>query len=236
MKSMRHVAATFVMLLFNVGQTNAVELISNGNFEAGTFVGWTVTNQDGGDGSWFIDDADGLTPISILPTLGPADGAFYALTDQGAGTHVLEQSFTVPAPASSVRLSFEMFVNDSDSGPIVDPVGLDYSGPPNQHARVDIMSAGASPFDTGAGVLANFYLGVDPQEFNPNPYTSYLFDITGLVGVGGTFKLRFAEVDNQFYLNQGIDNVSIDFVAIPEPSAVTLLGVGLVFCSWRRRA
>jgi hypothetical protein len=71
--------------------------------------------------------------------------------------------------------------------------------------------------------LANYYLSVDPQPGNPNPYTSYSLDITGLVGGGGLYKLRFAEVDNQLFLNQGVDNVSIDFTPVPEPTSVVLV-------------
>ncbi len=230
------IGAGSLCFLFASSPVGAIELITNGDFETGTFAGWTVTDLPGGSGSWFIDDADGLTPFAGLPTVGPAGGLFYAVTDQGGpGTHVLEQFFIVPAPAASVILSFDMFVNDSDSGPIVNPAGLDHNAGGNQHARVDILSPFAPPFDTGAGVLANYYLGVDPQIGNPNPYTSYSFDITGLVGGGGLFKIRFAEVDNQLFLNQGVDNVSIDFTRVPEPASIGLALLAAVALTWLRR-
>jgi hypothetical protein len=129
-----------------------------------------------------------------------------------------------------------MFVNDwSDSGPIVDPCGLDYTCVPNQHARVDILTAAAGAFDTGAGVLANYYLGVDGGT-DPNPYTHYSFDISSLVGGGGTFVLRFAEVDNLLFLNQGVDNVSIEGTTpVPEPGAALMLGAGLLALGGARR-
>lgn len=76
----------------------------------------------------------------------------------------------------------------------------------------------------GAGVLANLYLTVDPGP-TPNPYTPYVFDITSTVGAGGTFQIRFAEVDNQFFLHQGVDNVSIQFTAAPPvPAPVPAAG------------
>ena len=213
----------------------AVQLITNGGFETGDFTGWTVSDQAGGSGTFYIDDGDGLTPFSGQPTVGPSSGAFYAVSDQVApGAHALIQDFTVPGAASSVTLTFDMFVNDWDSGPIVDGAGLDYTAVPNQHARVDLLLAPAGDFDTGAGVLANFYLGVDGGA-DPNPYSTYLFDITGLVGAGGTYRLRFAEVDNQYYLNQGVDNVSIDYAAAPEPSTLPLVAAGLFAMSARRR-
>lgn len=215
------------------------ELITNGGFETGTLAGWTVTDLPGSSGSFF--GASGLSaPLSGTATVGPAAGTFYAVSDQvGPGTHALSQSFTVPGPVASVILSFDMFVNDSDSGPIVDPVGLDHTGPRNQHARVDILTAGASAFDTGAGVVTNLFTGVDPQASNPNPYTPYVFDLTPFVGAGGTFQLRFAEVDNQLFIQQGVDNVSIQISdgAIPEPltTSLGLMGLGAMGLTLRRR-
>jgi hypothetical protein len=123
-------------------------------------------------------------------------------------------------------LSFQMFANDYDGGPIIDPIGLDHTGPPNQHARVDILSSAALPFETGDGVLANYFLGVDPGT-DPNPYTTYTFNITALVGGGGTYNLRFAQVDNQNFLNLGVDNVSINYTPIPEPSGLSFFLAGM---------
>jgi cysteine-rich repeat protein len=73
---------------------------------------------------------------------------------------------------------------------------------------VDLLSAGSSPFDTTGAILGNYYLGVDPGP-TPNPYLSYSFDILGAAPPGGTYEIRFAEVDNQLFLHQGIDNVSV---------------------------
>jgi hypothetical protein len=202
---------------------SAVQLITNGDFETGDFTGWNVTDLAGSSGSFYIDDNNGGTPISGNSTVGAAGGNFYAVSDQGGpGTHVLWQNFTVLPQISSAILSFDMFVNDwSNSGGIINPVGLNHTSGANQHARVDILAAGSSPFDTGAGVLGSFYLGVDSGT-NPHPYKSYSFDVTSLVQGGGNFILRFGEADNQMFLNQGIDNVSLQAQPVPEPT--TMLG------------
>ena len=219
----------------------ATELIINGGFEAG-LDGWTLNNIGQGSSSFMTDDADGFTPLGGLATAGPASGSSYAVSDQtNIGTHAISQIFTVPAD-HSLDLFFDMFVN-SEGGEVIDPIGLDATGSSNQHGRVDILSDGASAFDTGAGVLQNLYIGVDSGT-NPNPYTSYSFDLTTLLGDGGTFKLRFAETDNMDYLNMGIDNVSIVVSAvgqeiIPLPAALwmglSLLG-GMGICKnlWHR--
>ena len=158
----RPARTTFTRLVFTILLTaficfsgsssgSAAELISNGNFESGTFSGWSVPSFPSGvitnSGSWVIDVPGTTTPLSGHTTAGNAmGGGFYAVTDQTfSSTHVLSQTFTVPTVASSVILSFQMFANDYDSGPIVDPIGLDHTGPANQHARVDILSSTASP-------------------------------------------------------------------------------------------
>ncbi len=206
------VSCALVVVLGIGAPAKADELLTNGNFATGTLASWNVDNQAGGFGT-FVVISGTVTPDGMQPTVGPPPGStFYAVSDQiGAGTHALSQMFTVPAGATSVILSFDMFVNDwSGVGPIVNAAGLDYTAVPNQHARVDILAADAPPFDTGTGVLQNFYLSVDPGA-NPHAYTHYEFDITDLVVDGGIFRLRFAEVDNQFFLSQGVGNVSIDF-------------------------
>lgn len=207
----------------------ATELLVNGNFETGTFAGWTVANQSGGSGDFFISAPGTTTPSSGEPTaMNPTGGSFYAVSDQtGPGAHALLQSFTV-LPGSTVTLSFQMFVNNwYGDGAIVNPAGLTYAAGSNQHARVDILTGSAGAFDTGAGVLGNFYLGGDAGA--PKPYTNYSFDIGALVGGGGTFQIRFAEADNLFFFNQGVDNVSINAVhAVPEPSGLGLFTLGLL--------
>jgi hypothetical protein len=213
----------------------AIELVSNGNFNS-ALTGWTVTSEAGSSGTWFVDTVGTTTPYSAHTTsaanlLGAAASGLYAVSDQGSSSvHAMEQSFFVPGAASSVILSFDMFVNDSDGGPIVNPAGLTKNSGANQHARVDLLSAGSSPLVTGGSVLANLYLGVDPQATNPNAFKHYSIDITALVGAGGIFDLRFAEVDTQSFLNMGVDNVSVMFTAretggvVPEPISVIVWG------------
>lgn len=242
----RILAAVAAAALAFAGSAEAIELITNGDFETGTTAGWTVTNLAPGSGDIFISTPGSATPVSgsLTSATGGSGsfGSFYAVSDQsGPGTHALSQTFTLPAATTVATLHFDMFVNDSDGGPIVDPIGLDHNGPDNQHARVDVLTAGAAALSTApSDVVANLYLGVDPQGSNPNPFTAYAFDLlaAGLVA-GETYQLRFAETDNQFFLNQGVDNVSVMATVVPEPSTLAaLLGlaaVGVVRRTTRRR-
>ncbi|MGH9870310.1 MAG: hypothetical protein ACREAA_19410 [Candidatus Polarisedimenticolia bacterium] len=193
------------------GVVEATELLINGNFEAGGLAGWTVSNQPGSAGTFIADTPGTTVPLSGNPTApNPAGGAVYAVTDMsGPGTHALSQGFTIPFGASKVQLKFQMFVDDwSGVGPIFGPGGLDHTTPPNQHARVDLLAAGSPPFDTGAGVLATFYAGVDPLA-PPNAYRDYSFDLTGVAVPGQSYVIRFAGVQTQFFQHVGVDNVSV---------------------------
>ena len=92
----------------------ANQLIANGDFETGTFANWTVVDQVGGSGSFFIDTPGTTTPVrSFATAANPSGGSFYAVSDQGGpGCHVLLQSFTIAPGASNVQLTFQMFVNN----------------------------------------------------------------------------------------------------------------------------
>lgn len=242
--SLRVVISGFLTcVVFSVGLTPrsaAVELITNGNFESGSLAGWTVFDQAGGSGSFFLGSVGAPTPSSGFATApNPAGGSFFAVSDQGGpGSHALLQSFSV-APGSQVSLSFQMFVNNQAGVNIVNPLGLDYTAFPNEHGRVDILKNGASALSTNpADIVANLYLGSDPGV-PPNAYTNYLFNLSSQLSAGGTFQLRFAEVDNQLFFNLGVDNVSLQVTttAVPEPSAMllwaTLSLVGVR--SWSKR-
>ncbi len=234
---------SMAMALSFAGGASAIpmELITNGGFETGDFTGWTATDLTGGSGSWFVDSV-ATTPVSSSSTVGPASGGFYAVTDQGGpGTHALEQAFTVPVGVSSLMLSFDMFMNDQSAVGPLDAGGLDHNLPLNQHARVDILTALAGTFSVSVADIVDALVApsVDPGP-NPHAYKSYLFDLLPFVTGGTTYKLRFAEVDNQLFFNQGVDNVSLLADArqsVPEPTTLALLSISFAgFAYSRRRA
>jgi len=237
--------AGFALLAYAAsGRGYAIQLITNGGFETGTLSGWVLTNQTGSCcGTSFYSDRLTTTPLSADPTAGPESGNWYAVSDNagGPGTAILSQTFTVPTGASSVILSYGLFVN-SFAGDVVDPAGnLDYSGPANQYALVSLLTGavtGANLFSTSTGVVRDFYKGTDGGAITNNPYKDYSFDITSLVGSGGMFTLRFAEVNNLDVLNMGVDNVSVSFTAVsatPEPASIMLAALGMAGIGVLRR-
>ena len=202
--------------------------VTNGGFETNggagtsTFTGWTVVDQAGGNGSWFVQTGT-ASPLSGFTTPTPTEGSFAAMTDQGGpGSHVLYQVVTVPTAGGA--LNFDLFINNQTSDFFVpSPATLDYTVSPNQQFRMDIMSTSATDFDVGAGVLANVFQTNPGDPLTNGGYVPVSFNLDAFAGQ--TVRLRFAEVDNQNFFNVGIDNVRI----VAPPAAVPVFGpLGLI--------
>ncbi|HVY54722.1 MAG TPA: IPTL-CTERM sorting domain-containing protein, partial [Thermodesulfobacteriota bacterium] len=179
------------------------ELIQNGSFETGDFTGWTVINEQGGGGNWFVYSGT-LTPISGITVLPPPDGAFAAITDQtGGGSHLLFQDISIPQGATVTCSAVIYYENSAED--FFAPDSLSSVVVPNQQARVDILRRNANPFTVSDGVLLNVFqtLPGDPLSLG---YTTLEFDLSEFAG--SQVRLRVAEVDNQLFFNFSIDEVS----------------------------
>lgn len=236
------IKASAIALSLGLGASAAhANLISNGDFESG-LTGWSVFDQADGDGTWYSSSVGSATPESGQSTSAVGGSGLYAVSDQnGPGAHSLIQSFTVGAGAI-VNVSFDMFVN-SYADYAEARGGLDYTLIPNQHARVDILTAGATPFSTASGDIVATLVAPFADlvvDSTPNPFTAYSFDVSAELAAGGTFQLRFAEVDNQLFLNMGVDNVVVqartdEGTGVPAPTPLALLAMGLLALGSRKR-
>jgi len=168
---------------------------------------------------------------AVVPA--PPGGSTAAMSDaQGPGSHVLYQTLMVTAPVNQTMLSFDLFVGNRAPA-FFTPNTLDFATPTlNQQARVDILTGGADPFSVSAAdVLMNVF-----QTSTGDPlvsgYTHHISDITALLNshLNTPLTLRFAETDNVFAFQLGVDNVNIqEASAVPEPSFTWLMMAGAVF-------
>lgn len=224
---MRRLLLAVVVLGLMGVEARSAQILVNGGFETGDFTGWTVLDQAGGSGTWFIQSGT-TSPLNGFAVPAPPEGIYAAMTDQtGPGSHVLYQDFVVPNDIATAAFSFQRYINNQ-AGLFFTPNSLDYLVNPNQQARVDIITTTADPFSVAGGdVLLNLF---QTQVGDP-AVSGYLIDSADLTAflsplAGQTLRLRFAEVDNQLFFAFGIDDVVLDVTLVPEPSALALCGLG----------
>jgi hypothetical protein len=211
--------------------------IINGGFESG-FTGWTRADQVGSEGTFALQTGT-ASPVNGTAVPAPPGGSTAAMSDaQGPGSHVLYQTFTVTAPVTQTALSFDLFIGNRAPA-FFTPNSLDFATPTlNQQARVDILAGGADPFSMlAADVLMNVFQTASGDAL-VSGYSHYTSDITALLNshLNTPLTLRFAETDNVFTFQFGVDNVDIQEAAVPEPSSMWLLMAGvLLVVGWVRQ-
>ncbi len=186
--------------------------VAGGNFETGTLSGWSVVNS--GSGNWFAYSGT-TSPHSGFPVAAPPQGNFAATTDQGGpGSHILYQDLALEAGLKHT-LTFTLYYANR-AGAFSTPASLSESVSPNQQYRVDVVKPSAAIASVAAtDVLRNVvqtHVG-DPLTRGPTPIT---VDLTPYAGQ--TIRLRFAEVDNQYYFQASVDDVKL--VSTPHESLV----------------
>ena len=224
---------SIAVLLAFVGVVTAapVQLIANGDFEAGALTSWTSNNTGGSSNAFYVIANGGIVPLSNQPTDFLATGGnFVAVSDQnGGGGEELRQAFSVVSGLSSLTLKFDWFNNTHTA-----QFGAAINGS-EQVGRIDILLAGAPALDTGAGVALNLRLnaGTETSFGSSTPWLHETFDLTGLAP--GNYELRFGNGQCCYYQELGVDNVSLIANSVPEPASLGLVGLSLVVMGWIRR-
>jgi len=243
-------ATLITLLILMPDVARGSELLTNGNFSSG-LSGWSTSNS--GTGSWSVYTG---SPVAGLPAP-TANGVVTDLDSAASGTHILLQSFVIPAGATSVTLSFDMFV--WNLGPIAyqDYHNYDYTTSYHNEAWAEIVLPGSDPFALAAPLVYALYQTPNGQTTPaPSGFTTQTYDLSSLAA--GTYALRFVEVNNDkspsgpFYM--GLDNASVMYSTgssggggdtpppteggeAPEPATFLLFGAGFVaFGLWRRKA
>ena len=230
-----------VCLCSDAGEPARASLIINGGFEAG-FAGWTSADQLGSDGTFFLQSGT-TSPSNGDPVPAPPEGISAAMTDaQGPGPRRAVPGFRHPfVPSATAQLRFDLFIGNRATDFFTpSPASLDFSTPAlNEQARVDILIAGTDPFSVSSSdVLLNVYQ-TRPGDPLVSGYSTIIADLTSLLAAntGSTLRLRFAETDNVFVFQLGVDNVELTANAVPEPSTLalwSLLNVVVGFVAWQR--
>lgn len=212
-------AAVATMLVAPAGAGAAT--VVNGDFETGTLTGWQVFNippEPEASGNWFAYSGT-VSPVGEAPEVPPPPaGKYAAITAQGgAGTHILYQDVALE-PFWTHQLSLLVYYHTFAPLATPSPETLSAEIPAaNQQYRIDVMKPTApiesvNPSDILATVFAT--KTGDPEELGPTPIT---VDLTPFAGQ--TVRLRFAEVDNEFYFAAGTDSISIQ--STPPSNAFT---------------
>lgn len=210
-----------VALIAPTGATAAT--VVNGDFETGTLTGWQVFNippEPEASGNWFAYSGTASPLGEVSPEVPPPPaGKYAAITAQGgAGTHILYQDVALE-PYWTHQLSLLVYYHSFAPLATPSPETLSAEIPaPNQQYRIDVMKPTApiesvNPSDILATVFAT--KTGDPEELAPTPVTVNLTPFAGQ-----TVRLRFAEVDNEFYFAAGTDSVLIQ--STPPSNAFTL--------------
>ena len=196
-------------------------MVTNGGFESG-LTGWTAFASNAQN---FVTGAT-VTP-SGFNVAGPRSGSNYFLMDQfGPGYQGVYQDFTFAGNAVSAIFTYSIF-NNSYSGYANNENSSFGGGGSNQYFRVDILQSG-NPLSTAAGIIVHTYLDAGPGQ--NNPYVDYTFDVTAALNAAGagTYSIRFAQEQTEFFQNSGVDDVQLEVVSTPEPASMVLMSTGLL--------
>lgn len=187
--------------LHSVAAPTAANAVVNGTFAAGLSA-WTVVDQAGGaPGTWYLDNGGGSSPLSGWPVTTVFDQP-RAMSDQtGPSSHILYQDVTIPSGGG--KLSFHLELFNRNTLYFTKP-SLSLFVAENQQFRVDIIRT-TDPVDVVHGVLQKVFATLPGY---PAYFASKInVDVSGLAGQ--TVRLRFAQVQTNYFFQVGIDNVSI---------------------------
>ena len=225
--------AVVVLGLAAAPPVHALPVISNGGFEAG-LVSWTKADQLGSEGTFFSQSGS-VSPVNGDPVPPPA-GRLKGGNDRRTGAGIAHPLPGLRSDAGRRGAQLRAFYRQP-RGPVRDH---GFSG--FQHAHAEPTGPGGYPEDhrgsfsvAASDVLLNLYQ-TKPGDPLISGYNTIATDITALLAAhaGETLRLRFAETDNIFSFQLGVDNVRIG--AIPEPASMLLLGAALaLLVGWRSR-
>ena len=214
--------------------------VKNGNFERGNLSGWTSQGDSidrvGGIAEWRVySEGDRTLPCPPMSpeclggaTLPVPLGRYASVFVQnGPSNGALSQDFRVGKRAR--YLSIRAFWVNQAGGP--QPNGLrglgstwpftgnfdfDPASTPNQYFSIDLVKRNANPLTTSEGdILASGFAPNSATDADSGGWQRVKIPLRKLRGK--QVKLRLAAVDNESFLNVGLDSVRVVNARKPKP-------------------
>lgn len=205
--NLRRLLITFVIAIALAGLTAAAvaaATVTNGDFETGTFSGWTATD-DGGYGSWGVS-ASGTAQCGLTTNVPDgSDAALWDMSDPSWG--ILTHDLSVPANGVvSVNYAYDNFAGIwTQDG--TDPYSTTL-GPQDEWLRIDVIKSTAArntldPSD----ILATIF---DSQTGSPALNQGWVTGTASLAAYAGqTVTFRAVAVNDQSCLPVWIDDLTL---------------------------
>ena len=195
-----------------------IQLVTNGGFETGTLSGWTTSGLGttgtcpSANRDWNVSSSGGAT--GCVAVANPTNGTYAAyVMGDGTGplTYRLFQNIVVPDNVIGGSLSFDW-------------------------ARYNFADN-----DRSLNVLLDGINVFSSSTYGQSSWTNVLLDVSAILsaGAGTTMALEFDNYVPRTWTGGaglGIDRVSVS-AAVPEPTTIALLGLGLLgFAASRRKS
>lgn len=216
--------AAILGALLLLAQPAAAATVVNGDFETGTLGGWTQVRAPKEGGGWFAHS--GLeAPVSFILKNGekeprtvqpPPQGNFAAISDALApGTSILYQDISLE-PGMTHALSLTTYYNSAAPITVPTPDTLSSEEVDNQQYRIDVMKPSAPIDSVNPADMLSTVFRTDDGDLSFSAPLARTVDLTPFGGQ--VVRFRVAEVANLYYLNAGIDAISIRSTPIPPSS------------------
>jgi hypothetical protein len=198
------IVALGLVAAFAPAASAAGNAIQNGGFETGSMAGWghAPGHPFSAGHGWFVYSGH-ISPSGFtIPA--PPSGKFAAVSDQiGPGSNTLFQTFRMPAHAT---LSMTVWYRNRN-GAFYSPQMLVPDAARNQQLRITLTRPDAGLYSLKPADLLGTVFATEPGDPPSLGPTQIHYDLSSLAG--RLVRLRVTEVDNQFFFQVGVDNVTV---------------------------